>query len=144
MEYQIRQQAHGVGRGENNATRASLAFQTLGGDSRSLDLIIRYDALCDRHYLRHRRFLDIRKDIDTPNDMRRQRPAPEEFQNDPQPSPEPVIFAEDSQVPENEKRPNEPENILKTKRGPDAEPGNLRREPDPPHSERWRLPRATI
>jgi hypothetical protein len=29
MEYQIRQQADGVGRGESNATRASLAFQTL-------------------------------------------------------------------------------------------------------------------
>ncbi len=62
MEYQIRQQADGVGRGENNATRASLAFCTLGGDSRSLDLIIRYDALCDRQYLRaHRRFLDNRR-----------------------------------------------------------------------------------
>jgi hypothetical protein len=65
MEYQIRQQADSVGRGENNATRASLAFCTLGGDSRSLDLIIRYDALCDRQYLRaHRRFLDIRRHRD--------------------------------------------------------------------------------
>ncbi len=53
------------GRGENTSTRASLAFCTLGGDSRSLDLIIRYDALCDRQYLRaHRRFLDMRRHRD--------------------------------------------------------------------------------
>jgi hypothetical protein len=61
MEYQIRQQADSVGRGEDIPTRASLAFATLG-DSSALDLIIRYDAPCDRQYLRvHRRYLETRR-----------------------------------------------------------------------------------
>ena len=47
MEYQTRQQADSVGRGEDIPTRASLAFATLG-DSRTLDVIMRYDSLCDR------------------------------------------------------------------------------------------------
>jgi hypothetical protein len=62
MEYQIRKQAGTVGRGEDNATLASLAFQTLSDDSRSLDLFHRYDSVCDRQYLRaHKRFLELRR-----------------------------------------------------------------------------------
>jgi hypothetical protein len=134
MEYQIRQQAGSVGRGESNATRASLAFQTLGGDARSLDLIIRYDALCDRQYLRaHKRFLDIRK-IDIHNDMRRpaESPAPAAskptFESEPEPQPEnstepefssdpvwdPFIPEPSSPAEPNEIQPNEPNNPLKT------------------------------
>jgi hypothetical protein len=130
MEYQIRQQAGSVGRGESNATRASLAFQTLGGDARSLDLIIRYDALCDRQYLRaHKRFLDIRK-IDIHNDMRRpaESPAPAAskptFESEPEPQPEnstepefssdpvwdPFIPEPSSPAEPNEIQPNEPNN----------------------------------
>jgi hypothetical protein len=62
MEYQVRNQFDTVGRGESNATRASLAFQTLSDSSRSLDLLHRYDSLCDRQYLRaHKRFLELRR-----------------------------------------------------------------------------------
>ena len=75
MEYQIRQLAGGIGHGENSATRASLAFQTLGGEARSLDLFIRYDALCDRQYLRaHKRFLEIRR-INIPEPLRTNLPT---------------------------------------------------------------------
>ena len=46
---------------EDNATRASLAFRTLSDDSRSLELINRYDSRFDRQYYRaHRRFLEVR------------------------------------------------------------------------------------
>src|SRR5579863_2797972 len=46
---------------EDNATRASLAFRTLSDDSRSLDLMNRYDSRYQREYLRaHRRFLEVR------------------------------------------------------------------------------------
>jgi hypothetical protein len=134
MEYQIRQQAGSVGRGESNATRASLAFQTLGGDARSLDLIIRYDALCDRQYLRaHKRFLDTRK-IEIHNDTRRraESPAPAAskptFEPEPEPQPEnstepefssgpvwdPFIPEPSSPAEPNENQPNEPNNPLKT------------------------------
>jgi hypothetical protein len=62
MEYQTRQQTYSVGVGEDIPTRASLAFATLG-EARSMDLIIRYDSLCDRQYLRaHRRFMEMRRD----------------------------------------------------------------------------------
>ena len=121
MEYQIRQQADSVGRGESNATRASLAFQTLGGDSRSLDLFIRYDALCDRQYLRaHRRFLEIRRHRDKTNEppgptplsettLETQAPepfSPEPFSSDPPP--------QDQSAEPDKNQPNEPNNPLKT------------------------------
>src|SRR5580698_5723194 len=42
------------------ATRAALAFRTLSDDSRSLELINRYESRFDRQYLRaHRRFLEV-------------------------------------------------------------------------------------
>jgi len=46
---------------EDNATRASLAFRALSDDSRTLDLINRYDSRYERQYFRaHRRFLEVR------------------------------------------------------------------------------------
>jgi hypothetical protein len=43
------------------ATRAALAFRTLSDDSRSLELINRYDSRYDRQYYRaHRRFVEVR------------------------------------------------------------------------------------
>ena len=125
MEYQVRQQADSVGRGESNATRASLAFQTLGGDSRSLDLMIRYDALCDRQYLRaHRRFLDIRRHSGR-NTSEPSEPVSESETTPvaPQPS-DPEPFSSDSfffdppppdqSAEPDENQPNEPNNPLKT------------------------------
>jgi hypothetical protein len=46
---------------EQAATRAAVAFRTLSDDSRSLELINRYESRYDRQYLRaHRRFLEVR------------------------------------------------------------------------------------
>jgi hypothetical protein len=62
MEQQIRRETESGARGEDIPTRASMAFRSLG-EARSLDLIIRYDSLCDRQYLRaHRRFMEMRRD----------------------------------------------------------------------------------
>jgi hypothetical protein len=45
----------------DSATRAWLAFRTVSDDSRSLELINRYDSRCQREYLRaHRRFEEVR------------------------------------------------------------------------------------
>ncbi len=61
MNYQIRNQAGSFGRGEDKATCASIAFRTLSDDSRSLDLINRYDSRYERQYHRaHRRLLEMR------------------------------------------------------------------------------------
>jgi hypothetical protein len=91
MDYQVRNQAAGAGRGEHNATRASLAFSALG-DSRSLDLFIRYDSLCDRQYLRaHKRFLELRRGCDSP--------APAPSNPKPEVSPVPEAFAPETPEP---------------------------------------------
>ncbi len=93
MEYQIRTQAGGLGRNENSSTRASIAFRTLSDDSRSLDLVNRYDSHYERRYLRaHRRFLELRDRRSGPSPASRlpvraqtpQTPEP------PPPTPEPV------------------------------------------------------
>ncbi len=140
MEYQIRKQAGTIGRGEDNATRASLAFQALSDDSRSLDLFHRYDSLCDRQYLRaHKRFLELRRG-------RGDSPAPAPSNPQPEVPPGPEASAPEKQVPQdldtqpvwdpfipdppspseqtaaagpndtaaNEKQPNEPSNSLET------------------------------
>ncbi len=58
------------------ATRASLAFRTLSDDSRSLDLINRYDSRYDRQYYRaHRRFIETR-DRRSLRPLPRQHPSP--------------------------------------------------------------------
>jgi hypothetical protein len=45
---------------EDSATRCALAFRALSDDSRSLELINRYESRYDRQYLRaHRRFLEL-------------------------------------------------------------------------------------
>jgi len=46
---------------EQAATRAAIAFRNLSDDSRSLELIHRYESRYDRQYYRaHRRFLEVR------------------------------------------------------------------------------------
>jgi hypothetical protein len=63
MDHEMRRQA-GMSNSilaEDNATRASLAFRTLSDDSRSIELINRYDSRYERQYYRaHRRFLEVR------------------------------------------------------------------------------------
>jgi len=71
MDHEIRRQA-GMSKSiseEDNATRASLAFRTLGDDGRSIELINRYDTRCERQYYRaHRRFLEVRDRRTPPSD----------------------------------------------------------------------------
>ncbi len=65
MEHEMRAQseARDAAEGdlvEDTATRCALAFRTLSDDSRSLELINRYEARYDRQYLRaHHRFLQL-------------------------------------------------------------------------------------
>jgi hypothetical protein len=77
MEHEMRRQtetsnstAPGADDSERAATRAAIAFRALSDDSRSLELINRYESRYDRQYLRaHRRFLEVR-------DRRTPPPAP--------------------------------------------------------------------
>src|SRR4029077_2820621 len=65
LQHQMRTEAEARGDDEggpreDTATRCALAFRTLSDDSRSLDLINRYESRFDRQYLRaHRRFLEL-------------------------------------------------------------------------------------
>ena len=65
MEHEMRAQSEARDAAEGNpvedtATRCALAFRTLSDDSRSLELINRYEARYDRQYLRaHHRFLQL-------------------------------------------------------------------------------------
>jgi hypothetical protein len=65
MEYEMRAQSEARDAAEDHpvedtATRCALAFRTLSDDSRSLELINRYEARYDRQYLRaHHRFLQL-------------------------------------------------------------------------------------
>jgi hypothetical protein len=83
MEHEMRRQA-GLSNStstdsiltEDSATRASLAFRTLSDESRSIDLINRYDSRYERQYYRaHRRFLEVR-DRRTPPSAQTHNPAP--------------------------------------------------------------------
>jgi hypothetical protein len=61
MEHEMRRQAEASQSKEDTATRSALAFRTLSDDSRSLELINRYESRYDRQYLRaHRRLLEMR------------------------------------------------------------------------------------
>lgn len=61
MEDEMQKQSGLFNASEDPATRMARAFRTLSDDSRSLELINRYEARYDRQYLRaHRRFLELR------------------------------------------------------------------------------------
>ena len=61
MEHEMRKQAEASQSKEDTATRSALAFRALSDDSRSLELINRYESRYDRQYLRaHRRLLELR------------------------------------------------------------------------------------
>jgi hypothetical protein len=75
------------------ATRASIAFRTLSDDSRSLELINRYDSRYDRQYYRaHRRFVETR-------DRRTPPPTPVPATPAPQGDPEKVLLPNEPQPP---------------------------------------------
>jgi hypothetical protein len=77
----------------DSATRAWLAFRTVSDDSRSLDLINRYDSRYQREYLRaHRRFEEVRD--------RRTPPTPGVANTD-RPVGPPVVPPPAATVPEN-------------------------------------------
>jgi hypothetical protein len=52
MDYEMRRQAEKTNSSEDAATRASIAFRTLSDDSRSLELINRYESRYERQYYR--------------------------------------------------------------------------------------------
>jgi hypothetical protein len=66
MNHEMRRQTQpsnstGLDPSEAAATRAAIAFRTLSDDSRSLELINRYESRYDRQYYRaHRRFIETR------------------------------------------------------------------------------------
>jgi hypothetical protein len=80
MEHEMRRQpelsdSSALDPSEHAATRAAIAFRTLSDDSRSLELINRYESRYDRQYLRaHRRFLEVR-DRRTPPSAQTPQPA---------------------------------------------------------------------
>jgi hypothetical protein len=126
MDQQIRKQAEATARAEDIPTRGSMAFRSLG-ESHSVDLIIRYDSLCDRQYLRaHRRFLELRRgrgESPTPS-IPRSRPAEVvPIREVPRPEPDtPQPYEQPQSEQSDEKQPNEPMNLLKTKQAPAANP----------------------
>ena len=72
MQHEMRRQAEVSPSKEDTATRSALAFRTLSDDSRSLELINRYESRYDRQYLRaHRRFLELRDRPKTPPVLRK-------------------------------------------------------------------------
>ncbi len=149
MEYQVRKQSGSIQDGENNPTRAFLAFSSLG-DSRALDLIIRYDSLCDRQYLRaHRRFMEMRRHRGEP--LSPSKPKPEVTAQHETSESEDLTSqqASDPFLPEptekpNENQPNEPSNSLQTKQSPETNPAQSRRMYEARgHSDFWLLTSST-
>jgi hypothetical protein len=91
MDYEMRRQAalpNAVSATEDNATRAALAFRALSDDSRSIELMNRYDARCERQYYRaHRRLLEGRNRPTPPShspEPVNQQPGDETFPDGPQ------------------------------------------------------------
>jgi hypothetical protein len=134
-EYQTRQRAGSVGRGEDIPTRASLAFATLG-DSRTLDLIMRCDSLCDSQYLRaHRRFMEMRRHRS--ESLPLSRPEPDVIAQHETSQSEDLTsqsawdpYVPDSSEQKYEKQPNEPNNSLQIKQSPAANPAPTRQTHD--------------
>jgi hypothetical protein len=108
---------------EQAATRAAIAFRTLSDDSRSLELINRYESRYDRQYLRaHRRFLEVH-DRRTPPSDQTPPPAPA------CPPPAPVVPPGFPQVvPQVDATPSVPEKECIAKRTREV-PANKRARP---------------
>jgi hypothetical protein len=116
MEYEMRAQsdARDAADGdpaEDTATRCALAFRSLSDDSRSLELINRYESRYDRQYLRaHHRFLQL---------VDRRTPPPVAAPKEPEP---PVPASRQSTPgpqlippPENLPRPRDPVSAKRTR-----------------------------
>jgi len=97
---------------EDSATRANLAFRTLSDESRSLELINRYDSRYQREYLRaHRRFLEVR-DRRPPSvapapavqETKISKGTPEVIENNPKVVPSPEVVPNPDVVPSPEVR----------------------------------------
>jgi hypothetical protein len=130
MDQQIREEAEGEARREDIPTCGSMAFRSLG-EARSIDLIIRYDSLCDRQYLRaHRRFMEMRRDRGEsqkpPQPHPEVAPQPELAPVDLTPQPASDPFLPEPTQRKEEKQPNEPSNLLQTKQPPGANPAQSR------------------
>jgi hypothetical protein len=77
MDHETDKRSEAWGSSEGHATRAALAFRALSDDSRSLDLINRYESRYDRQYLRaHRRFLELQDRRTPPHVPEPAPPAP--------------------------------------------------------------------
>jgi len=117
MDHEMDRQAEMSPSNEHPATRAALAFRALGDDSRSLELINRYDSRYERQYLRaHRRFLEVR-DRRTPPAEQPPPPGSNGPQLVPKTEPPPTPAQPNPGMPETQqqKLPNEPNNRLKTR-----------------------------
>jgi len=118
MEHEMRRQGEianstALDPAERAATRAAIAFRTLSDDSRSIELINRYESRFDRQYLRaHRRFLDVR-DRRTPPTA--QRSAPPDHQGT---SPTGGAVAQPPATPQPETKIPNPEKAIIAKRTP--------------------------
>ncbi len=126
MDQQFRKQAEATARAEDIPTRGSMAFRSLG-ESHAVDLIIRYDSLCDRQYLRaHRRFVEIRRgrgESPAPSTPRTRQAEVVPIREVPPPQPDtPQPDAQPESEQPDEKQPNEPRNPLKTKQAPAPNP----------------------
>jgi hypothetical protein len=105
IDHEMRRQAEMRDLDEDSATRASLAFRTLSDDSRSLELINRYEARYDRQYYRaHRCFIETR-DRRTPPSAPAVPipPAPPQIDPQPQAEPEKVLLPFEPKPPVLEK-----------------------------------------
>ena len=115
MEYEMHRQSEmsnsaALDPAEHAATRAAIAFRTLSDDSRSLELINRYESRYDRQYLRaHRRFLDV-QDRRTPPSV--QPPEPLDYEGT-FPS---GVTNRDTPVQQPETKVPAPEKVAATKR----------------------------
>jgi hypothetical protein len=113
MDYEMRRQAEmSEDIPEDNATRASLAFRTLCDDSRSLELINRYEARYDRQYYRaYRCFIETRDRRTPPSAQPSSNPvaAPLPEPCPPQSEPEKVILPDEPKLAVSEPEASETE-----------------------------------
>jgi hypothetical protein len=97
MDHEMRRQSEmpnsaDLNPAEQAATRAAVAFRTLSDDSRSLELINRYESRSDRQYLRaHRRFLEVRDRRTLPIPSQPPTPLPAPACPPPAPKMEPLV-----------------------------------------------------
>ena len=130
MDQQIRKQARQARPGDDNAAHATTAFRTLGDESRSLDLINRFESRYDRQFYRaHRRLLEVRDRRTPPPEQhkcRRRRPDP--AQNELTPATTPVI--DNSVAAENDFCDKRTQQVTENKPAPSAQ--NTRNAGDQP------------